>query len=101
MWEGVPREVGKLCTQANEDGMVLEYGARGEPWGSDTGTRRKKRPPGRARAMGDAWGHPFVKQGQEVLWPPIVRIPEWRGRAGGVQWPVMPSKGDAGRCRGF
>ena len=22
-------------------------------------------------------------------------------RAGGVQWPVMPSKGDAGRCRGF
>ena len=50
--------------------------------------------------MGDAWGHPFVKQGQEVLWPPIVRIPEWRGRAGGVQWPVMPSKGDAGRCRG-
>ena len=50
--------------------------------------------------MGDAWGHPFVKQGQEVLWPPIVRIPEWRVRAGGVQWPVMPSKGDAGRCRG-
>ena len=35
-----------------------------------------------------------------MLWPPIVRIPEWRVRAGGVQWPVMPSKGDAGRCRG-
>ena len=50
--------------------------------------------------MGDAWGHPFVKQGQEVLWPPTVRIPEWRGRAGGAQWSVMPSKGDAGRCRG-
>ena len=50
--------------------------------------------------MGDAWGHPFVKQGQEVLWPPIVRIPEWRVRAGGVQWSVMPSKGDAGHCRG-
>ena len=31
---------------------------------------------------------------------PIVRIPEWRVRAGGAQWPVMPSKGDAGRCRG-
>ena len=26
--------------------------------------------------MGDAWGHPFVERGQEVLWPPIVRIPE-------------------------
>ena len=36
-----------------------------------------------------------------MLWPPIVRIPEWRVRAGGVQWSVMPSKGDAGRCRGF
>ena len=35
-----------------------------------------------------------------MLWPPKVRIPEWRVRAGGVQWPVMPSKGDAGRCRG-
>ena len=35
-----------------------------------------------------------------MLWPPIVRIPEWRVRAGGIQWPVMPSKGDAGRCRG-
>ena len=64
-------------------------------------TLPKKRPPGRVRAWEDAWEPPIVKQGQEVLWPPIVRIPEWRVRAGGVQWSVMPSKGDAGRCRGF
>ena len=50
--------------------------------------------------MRDAWGHPFVERGQEVLWPPIVRIPEWRVRAEGVQWSVMPSKGDAVHCRG-
>ena len=50
--------------------------------------------------MGDVWGHPFVERSQEVLWPPIVRIPEWRVRAEGVQWSVMPSKGDAVHCRG-
>ena len=48
----------------------------------------------------DAWEPFIVERGQEVLWPPIVRIPEWRVRAGGVQWSVMPSKGDAGHCRG-
>ena len=36
MWEGVPREIAKLCTQTNEDDMVR----RGDPWGSDTGTMR-------------------------------------------------------------
>ena len=36
MWEGVPREIAKLCTQTNEDDMVR----RGDPWGSDTGTTR-------------------------------------------------------------
>ena len=50
--------------------------------------------------MGRCLGPPIVKQGQEVLWPPIVRIPEWRVRAEGVQWSVMPSKGDAVHCRG-
>ena len=60
----------------------------------------KTRAPGRARAMERCLGPFIVERGQEVLWPPIVRIPEWRVRAGGVQWPVMPSKGDAGRCRG-
>ena len=36
MWEGVPREIAKLCTQTNEDDMVR----RGDPWGSDSGTTR-------------------------------------------------------------
>ena len=36
MCEYVPREVGKLCTWTNEDDMVR----RGDPWGSDGGTRR-------------------------------------------------------------
>ena len=61
----------------------------------------KKSGPGPGAAQWkDAWEPFIVERGQEVLWPPIVRIPEWRVRAGGVQWPVMPSKGDAGRCRG-
>ena len=62
--------------------------------------RKKSGPRAGSAQWEDAWEPPIVKQGQEVLWPPIVRIPEWRVRAGGVQWPVMPSKGDAGRCRG-
>ena len=62
---------------------------------------KKKRAPAWARAMERCLGPFIVERGQEVLWPPIVRIPEWRVRAGGVQWSVMPSKGDAGRCRGF
>ena len=36
MCEYVLREVGKLFTQTNEDGMVR----RGDPWGSGTGTTR-------------------------------------------------------------
>ena len=36
MWEGVPREIAKLCIRTNEDDMVR----RGDPWGSDTGTTR-------------------------------------------------------------
>ena len=36
MWEGVPTGAEELCIRTNEDGMVR----RGDPWGSDGGTRR-------------------------------------------------------------
>ena len=35
MWEGVPSGVEELCIRTNEDDMVR----RGDPWGSNGGTR--------------------------------------------------------------